>query len=71
MKYLLQYAVDFREEISQQLLSVLKLVGHALVADVSVLMVVRQSPTRKLVLLGWLHRMGVVITKNTFTVRLT
>ena len=59
MSRLLQNPIDLVEEIDQELLCILKLVGHALVVGMPVLVVVSQSPSGILELPGRFHCMGV------------
>lgn len=49
-------------------MSIPELVGHTLVADVPMLVVIRQPRTRVLELPGRLHSMSIVVAQNPLTV---
>lgn len=49
---------------------VFELIGHAFVGDMPMLVVIRQTCSCIFEFLGWLYRMGIVITKNSFAIGL-
>jgi len=64
----LKHAIDLAEKVGQQLVSITELVRHTLVADVPMLVVIRQPNPSVLELLRWLDGMSVVIAQNPLAV---